>query len=229
MDLYGQKSRSIPQKIVIILLELILLWLSYWILFQKGGAIILGWLGIHSIHALAARKTVVFIFSLVVFIRIGFAMFYLLKRKIPWEESFSIPMAFALYYVGFSLLVLQTDHRLDLLDLFGIALFLFGSFLNSYSEIQRHQWKTLTENKGKLFTGGLFRYSMHINYFGDVCWVTAYAILTRNWYSAIIPVFLLCFFIFFNIPKLDQYLGMKYGKSFFEFKKKTKKLIPFIY
>ena len=37
MDLYAQKSKSIPQKTIIILLELLLIWLSYWIMFQRGG------------------------------------------------------------------------------------------------------------------------------------------------------------------------------------------------
>ncbi len=189
----------------------------------------MNWLGMENTTGSISRYTIIFTFSLIVFVRIGFMMFYLLKRKIPWEESIAIPMAFALYYVGFALLVLPNQQPIDFLDYFGILLFLFGSFINTYSELQRHFWKNRPENKGKLYTQGLFSYAMHVNYFGDVCWVTACAIITRNWYAVLIPVFLLCFFIFYNIPKLDQYLASKYGEAFDLYRRQTKKLTPFIY
>lgn len=37
MELYGQQSKSILQKSIIQLVEILLLWLSFWILFQNGG------------------------------------------------------------------------------------------------------------------------------------------------------------------------------------------------
>lgn len=146
---------------------------------------------------------------------------FLLRRRISWEETFSIPLAFALYFVGFALLVLPEDTAMDILDYAGILIFLAGSFLNTTSEIQRERFKENPSNKGKLYTGGLFRYSMHINYFGDLLWVTGYAILTRNWYSAIIVLLLFCFFVFYNIPKLDSYLASKYREAFKEYTAKT--------
>lgn len=175
------------------------------------------------------RKIIVFAFSWIVFLRLSFMMFYLLKRRIPWEESVNIPMAFALYYIGYSLLVLPSGQPIDVVDYFGIVLFLLGSFINTFSELQRHFWKQRPENKGKLYTQGLFRYSMHINFFGDLLWVSAYAIITRNYYSIAIPLLLFCMFAFFNIPKLDQYLQSRYGRQYDEYRNKTKKFIPFIY
>lgn len=229
MELYGEKEASIPQKIVILVAELVLLWFSYWILFANGGNSILDWIGLEGATALWERKAIIFTFSWIVFLRMGFMMFFLLKRKIPWEESFSIPMAFALYYIGFSILVLPSDQPVDGLDYFGILLFLSGSFINTGSELQRHFWKKRPENKGKLYTEGLFKYSMHINFFGDLLWVSAYAIITRNYYSIAIPVLLFCLFSYFNIPKLDNYLQGRYGQQFQAYRKKTKKFIPFIY
>lgn len=60
-------------------------------------------------------------------------------------------------------------------------------------------------------------------------WVTAYALITRNWYAVSIPVFLFCFFAFYNAPKLDKYLNNKYGAAFKRYAETTKMLIPFIY
>jgi steroid 5-alpha reductase family enzyme len=156
-------------------------------------------------------------------------MFYLLKREIPWEEAFSIPLAFALYYVGYALLGYQTRAALNWLDWLGIALFVIGSFTNTFSELQRDAWKKDPAHKGQIYTSGLFRYSMHVNFFGDLVWVIGYAILTRNLYAIIIPILLFSLFAFYNIPALDKHLAEHYGQQFSEYSHKTKKFIPFLY
>ncbi|WP_346239340.1 methyltransferase family protein [Niabella insulamsoli] len=229
MDLYGKKSKSVPQKLIIHLLEILLLWLSYRILFQEGGAWVENFLHIDNAGVQKGRRMIIFIFNIVVFLRLGFMMIVLLQRRIPWEESFSVPLAFAVYYVGFSILVLPTQKAVDGLDIFAIVLFIFGSVLNTGGELLRHRWKRLPENKGKLYTGGFFKYSRHINYFGDLLWVTAYAVITRNWYAGIIPVLLFCLFAFYNAPKLDHYLKVKYGAQYDSYAENARMLIPFLY
>lgn len=229
MELYGQYSKSIPQKIIVHLLEIVLLWLSFWILFQDGGSRVANILNIHNAVDGTDRRIIVFAFNIITFLRLGYMMIFLLKRKIPWQESVSVPMAFALYYIGFSLFVLPVSHAIDTLDYLAIALFIVGSVLNSGGEILRNRWKKNPDNQGKIYTGGFFKYSRHINYFGDLLWVIAYAMITRNWYSISIPIFLFCFFAFFNAPKLDAYLKEKYGKQYDDYAAKIKMLIPFIY
>lgn len=229
MELYGQQSKSIPQKLTIHVLEILLLWLSFWILFKDGGTWIENNLHIHNATEFTGRRIIIFAFSVITFFRFAFMMTVLLKRAIPWEESFSVPFAFALYFIGFSLFALPTSKPIDFIDIFGITLFAIGSILNTGGEILRNQWKKNPDNKGKIYTEGLFKYSRHINYFGDMLWVTAYAIITRNWFAVSIPIFLFCLFAFYNAPKLDKYLKEKYGKGYDEYANKTKMLIPFIY
>jgi len=229
MELYGQYKSSIPQKITIHILEVLLLWLSFWILFQNGGSWIENALHIHNSTQHNERRIILFAFSLITFFRFAYMMIKLLKRAIPWEESFCVPFAFALYFVGFSLFILPTSMPVDYIDGFGVILFIFGSFLNTGGEILRNKWKKIPENKGKIYTKGFFRYSRHINYFGDLLWVSAYAIITRNWYSVSIPILLFCLFAFYNAPMLDRYLKEKYGKDYDAYAAKTKMLIPFIY
>lgn len=229
MDLYNQKSSSLPQKITITTIEVMLLFFSYWILFSGGGEIILTKIGITVIEGNYESRVITFIFSLVVFLRMSFMMFFLLKRKIPWEETLSVPIAFLLYFIGFSLFVYNRETPINVIDYVAIAIFILGSSLNTVSELQRHFWKKRPENKGKLYTIGLFKHSMHINYFGDILWVSAYALITRNYYSIAIPIFLFCLFAFWNIPILDKYLAQKYKDQFERYAQNTKKLIPFIY
>lgn len=228
MDLYGQKNKSFPQKIVIHLLEVIFLWLSWWILFGRGGEWAQQHLHIGN-NAVTARRYVIFIFNIIIFIRMAYTMFFLVKRRIPWGESIDVPFAFALYYIGFSLFALPGNDAVDMVDYLAIGLFVAGCVLNTAGETLRDVWKKKQVNHGKLYTGGFFKYSRHINYFGDLLWVTAYAIVTRNMYASVIPIFLLCFFAFYNAPKLDKYLRSKYGQAFDDYARKTKMLIPFIY
>ena len=227
MDLYNQKSKSYPQKIVLTVLEIVIILISYWILFENGYTKIF-----HQVNPVTGNYTrhlILFIFNIVVFLRILVTTFYFIKRRMPWEEAFSIPFAFALYYIGFALFGYKSDLKVGLVEIIAMLLFLFGSFLNTGSELARDIWKRRPENRGHLYTTGPFRYSMHINYFGDLLWVSAYALLTRNWYSISVPIFLFCFFAFYNIPKLDAYLKSKYGGQFEEYQRKTKKFIPFLY
>jgi protein-S-isoprenylcysteine O-methyltransferase Ste14 len=229
MKLYEHKGKSLPQKIVIHILEIFFIWLSYEILFKGVGALMAENFGILNASHSTGRRIIVFVFSVITFIRLAFMMFYLLRRGIPWGEAISVPLAFAIYYIGFSLFVLPTTLTIDCIDILGIAIFLIGSSLNTTAEVLRDKWKSVPENAGKIYTGGLFAYSMHINYFGDLLWVSAYAILTRNIFSISIPVFIFCFFAFYNIPKLDKHLHEHYGKGFEEYARRTKKFIPFIY
>jgi protein-S-isoprenylcysteine O-methyltransferase Ste14 len=229
MELYGQNSKSIPQKIVIHLIEILLLWLSYWILFQSGGTWFERHLHIHNATTGTERRKIIFTFNVIIFIRLAYMMIVLLKRKIPWEESVGIPFAFALYFIGYPLFVLPSFDPVNWLDYFSIGLFIVGCVLNTGGEILRGEWKKKPENKGKIYTGGFFKYSRHINYFGDILWVAAYAMVTKNCYSMAIPIFLSCFLTFYNAPKLDKYLKNKYGSGYDEYAQKTKMLIPFIY
>jgi len=229
MDLYGQKSKSIPQKIVIHLIEIILLWLSYWILFQNGGIWVENHLGITNSNGNIDRRVIIFLFNIIIFVRLAYMMIFMLKRKIPWEESISVPLAFALYFIGFPLFVLPISVPIDIIDYFAISLFIIGCILNSGGEILRNKWKKEPENKGKIYTQGFFKYSRHINYFGDILWVISYALITKNIWSITIPLFLFIFFAFYNAPKLDKYLKEKYGNDYDDYAKKTKMLIPFIY
>jgi protein-S-isoprenylcysteine O-methyltransferase Ste14 len=229
MDLYGEKNKSTPQKIVIHLIEILLLYVSYWILFKNGSNWVGNNLNIPNALGNIDRRIIIFIFNILIFLRLAYMMFFILERKIPWEESISVPFAFAIYFIGFSLFVLPISKPIDAFDYFAISLFIVGCLLNSGGEILRKKWKKKPENKGKIYTQGFFKYARHINYFGDLLWVTAYALITRNVWSIIIPIFLFSFFAFYNAPKLDRYLKGKYGKGYDDYSKKTKMLIPFIY
>ena len=229
MDLYSQKGPALAQKVTITLIELLLIALSAWIMFGGGEALVAGLIGFTPATVPPARRWIMLTFNGVVLVRMAFMMFYLMKRTIPWSETFTVPFAFAVYYVGFALLVLPSHAPLGPLDWFAAVLFLVGSCLNTGSELRRHFFKRDPANKGQLYTSGLFACSMHINFFGDILWVAAYALVTQNPWSAMIPVAITVFFAFGNVPMLDKHLADHYGAQFSDYAARTRKLIPFVW
>jgi protein-S-isoprenylcysteine O-methyltransferase Ste14 len=229
MDMYSQKGPALAQKLTITVLELVLIGVSAWIMFAGGEKLVADLFGFQPATTLPTRRLVILAFNVVVLFRIAFMMFFLMKRTIPWSEAVSVPFAFAIYYVGFALLVLPFQAKLGLTDWFAIALFLFGSYLNTAGELGRYFFKRDPANKGKLYTKGLFSYAMHINFFGDILWVTAYALMAQNPWGALIPIAIALFFAFGNIPMLDKHLAEHYGAQFSAYAARTKKLVPFIW
>ncbi len=101
--------------------------------------------------------------------------------------------------------------------------------MNSYAEYARHIWKQRPENRGRLYTRGLFRWSRHPNYLGDLVSFSGICLISGRWMTVVIPLLMLAGFVFINIPMLDAHLRDHYGVPFDEYEKRTRKLIPFVY
>jgi steroid 5-alpha reductase family enzyme len=102
------------------------------------------------------------------YLRILFTEFVFLKRGVGWTEVFTI--APWLLFIVLLLGIAGGTNRnpLGVAASFGVILFVLGSWMNSYAEYARHVWKRRPENRGKLYTDGLFRYSRRPNFLGDL-------------------------------------------------------------
>ncbi|WP_125567221.1 methyltransferase family protein [Companilactobacillus insicii] len=209
--MYGIHSKTIGAKLFILIAQLLYILVDFLLIFPHL-----------TINATINMGLLVFI----TFIRLNCMMFIWLPRGISWKEAIGNSTAFALYYLLFPFLAQWNSVNLIVI---GWVLFIVGSLINSVSELLRKPFKDNPANKGKLYTGGLFKYAVHINYFGDVLWVLGFALVTGNLWSLLIPLFLLSMFIFSYIPTADKYLSSHYGKAFTDYKKNTKSLIPFIW
>jgi steroid 5-alpha reductase family enzyme len=161
--------------------------------------------------------------------RFSLTILYLVKRRMGLEEVLSVPFAFAIYYVGFALLGRNVARPVGGFAIVAVVIFALGSAINTVSELLRDAWKKRDENRGKVYTGGLFRYAVHINYFGDVLWVLGLALISGRAWSLLVPASLFAFFAFFNGPVLDRHLEEKYGDPFREYSGRTAKIIPFVW
>ncbi|MBS4190126.1 DUF1295 domain-containing protein [Bacillus sp. FJAT-49705] len=214
--MYGIHKPTIKQKILILFAEIIYLIIAYYLLFIA--------------YEKSAMSIGLFIALIITALRLTAMMFIWLPRGISWQEAIMNSVAFGIYYLGFPILMVISNQEPNLtLLIIGWVLFFVGSMLNTVSELLRKPFKDNPANKGKLYTGGLFKYAIHINYLGDCLWVLGLALISNNVYSLLIPLGIFLVFVFSYIPKSDDYLQNKYGEQFTAYKKKTKKLIPFIW
>lgn len=227
--MHGQYARSIVPKLVWTVAHLGLLYLAAWIYFGGGIVAIGNVLGQDWQAGNEARRLLLFTFGLVLWIRMLLTAFIFLQRRVAWGEVLGTVTALALYQLCFALLGARTFTALSGLDVMAISLFIVGSLINTGSEFQRKRFKANPANQGKLYTQGLFAVVRHPNYLGDLLWVSAWASLTRNPWSAIIVLILASGFIFVFIPELSHYLAQRYDTQYETWASKTNKLIPYIY
>jgi protein-S-isoprenylcysteine O-methyltransferase Ste14 len=63
----------------------------------------------------------------------------------------------------------------------GATLYIVGILVEAIAETQRAAFKRKPENKGKPYTGGLWKFARHINYGGYTLWRAGYATAAGGW------------------------------------------------
>jgi protein-S-isoprenylcysteine O-methyltransferase Ste14 len=227
--MYDIREASLAPKIALVVSVALWVVLSWWVLFH-GGLSHLGarfgrtWLP----GDLLRRDCLAAAFSIYC-IRLFFTTFVFLRRGIPWGGVITVSLWILCIFLTMAIGGGINTSSLGPTAILGIVLFLLGSWINSYSEYQRHVWKQQPCNKGKLYTEGFFRISRHPNYLGDVILFSGLSLIAGAWPTIAIPVIMLAGFVFANIPMLDSHLHDHYGAAFDDYAKRTRKLIPFVY
>ena len=185
--------------------------------------------GLLTAGPLTTRRIALLACAWIYFARVLATSLVFLKRKVGWAEAFQVGPFLLLIQVFLAWLGARTTAPWGAVDTFALVLYGLGSFLNSGSELQRMAWKARPENKGRLYTVGLFRLSRHVNYFGDVVLFTGFALLTRSPWAGLVPAVMAAGFVFVHIPMLDRYLRERYEDEYVEWTRRSKKLVPFVY
>lgn len=118
---------------------------------------------------------------------------------------------------------------LNYLDFIGVCIWLIGFVFEMVGDRQLTQFKKDPHNKGKILQTGLWGYSRHPNYFGEVLqWWGIFVLalsVSYGWFGIAGPL-LITFLILkvSGIPLLEQ--KMMENPAFAEYKKKTSIFIP---
>jgi protein-S-isoprenylcysteine O-methyltransferase Ste14 len=187
------------------------------------------WLREYQLYGDALRRILLASCLIIYVIRLQVTVWIFQKRKWTWSETITITILMTIVLYAFANVGGSNKQVVGAVEIIGILLYLSGSYINTHSEYYRHAWKLKEENKGRLYTEGLFSLAMHINYFGDILLFTGLAMITHSLSMFVIPLVMALNFVFFIIPSLDRYLEKKYKDEFKDYSKKTKKLIPMIY
>ena len=123
----------------------------------------------------------------------------------------------------------QPQDYINTLDVLGLLVWLTGFLFEVIGDQQLAEFKKNPDNKGKIITTGLWRYTRHPNYFGEVFLWWGIFIITLSspyWYLGILGPLTITILILFvsGIPMLEE----KYDNNpeYQEYKKRTSKFIP---
>lgn len=161
------------------------------------------------------------------------------KWREEWGKWFYVRSYFQVYILqGFLLFCIVTpvllinitsDSALVMSDYIGIAIWVFGFIFESVGDAQLAKFLSDQSNKGKLIQTGLWRYTRHPNYFGEVSmwwgiWVVASS-LPYGLYTILGPITITFLILKVSgIPMLEK--KMEENPEFAEYKRKTSVFIP---
>lgn len=159
--------------------------------------------------------------------------------RIEWGKWLVVRSLFQIYILQGALLfiiafpvlmAIQTqDSPLGLLDITGFIIWIAGFYFETVGDAQLAAFKRNPANKGKLMQEGLWAYSRHPNYFGEVLlwwgiWLISFA-ASANMYTIIGPLTITFLILKVSgIPMLEE--KMQEHPAFDGYKEKTSKFFP---
>ena len=206
-----------------------------------------------SLPFTGAREPVQFVASLLVLIwalRLGGYLFRrILRIKVDhrFDGMRDDPLRFARFWllqastVAVVLLpvsyLLDSEHppRFEAWATAGTGLWLAGLVFETVADAQKSAFKSKDENRGRFIATGLWRYSRHPNYFGEmlVWWglfVYTAPVLHGAAFAVVAgPVFITVLLLFVSgIPPLERSADEKHGNdpAYREYKRRTSVLVP---
>jgi steroid 5-alpha reductase family enzyme len=113
----------------------------------------------------------------------------------------------------------------------GIFTMLLGGLIGSLADIQKYTFLTAKRNEGKILDKGLWGFSRHPNYLGEIIfWWGAFLVnFSASILWTIICPSLLTFMILFvtGIPVNERVMKEEHGQNFLDYAKRVPILIPF--
>jgi len=164
---------------------------------------------------------------------------YIDMRK-RWGNSFPMLKAFLNvfllqaminYIVALPIIVTNTSsiQTMSLLNYLGVGVWIFGFIFEVLGDSQLKAFKANKENKGKLMTEGVWKYTRHPNYFGEAAmWWGIFLVSISGFYDILFivsPLLITLLLLFVSgVPLLEK----KYkGREDFEaYARRTNKFFP---
>jgi len=128
--------------------------------------------------------------------------------------------------------------KINTFIIIGFLIWLTGFLFEAVSDSQKYKFIQNPKNKGRWIDVGLWKYSRHPNYFGEIlCWLGIYVYtfsflnIGDRFLALLSPITISLLLIYVSgIPILEKKSDEKWGKSkdYIEYKKRTPVLLPSI-
>jgi protein-S-isoprenylcysteine O-methyltransferase Ste14 len=227
--MYGEHDTSQKQKLTLAALHLFNIFLVWWIMFGSGLTFFANMFGFPLEIGNTGRRYFILFGAVLYFIKELFTEFVFLERKVRWSEALTMALWLFIVYVTYSFTGGTNPKPPGMYEYAGAVIYAAGALINVSSELFRYRWRKQAGHYDKLYRDGLFKYSRHINYLGDLLLLTGFSMFTGSVWPFVFPAAMFVLFVVVNIPMLDRHLHDRFGAEFDEYAKHTKRLIPFVY
>ncbi|KAI1126250.1 hypothetical protein F5Y10DRAFT_214926 [Nemania abortiva] len=125
----------------------------------------------------------------------------------------------------------STATAIPLSTLVGAALYVVGMTIETVSERQRAEFKSRTENKGRVCMQGLWRWARHVNYLGYALWRGGYCMVGSGWVGGLLMALVQGWDLSQRaVAVQDEYCSNRYGEQWVRFKKEVPyRIVPGVY
>ena len=130
-----------------------------------------------------------------------------------------------------SFLFVIDNLKFEYIQIIGYVVILISVFIEMKADIDLHEFKKIRNDRNEIIRIGLWKYSRHPNYFGEICFwygvamVYVFCDFTKNWYYIFGAVLDNALFLGISIPLAEKNLKT-YKDGYDEYKKNTSMLIP---
>ncbi|TFH28964.1 MAG: DUF1295 domain-containing protein, partial [Promethearchaeota archaeon] len=116
-------------------------------------------------------------------------------------------------------------------DFFGIIITLGAISLEFFADIQIHRFAKNAKNQGKTIQTGLWRWSRHPNYLGEIAfwwglYIFAFSTNPSFWWMILGPIMMLALFLGISIPMMEK-RNLERRDQYHIYQQSTSKLFPF--
>lgn len=111
-------------------------------------------------------------------------------------------------------------------DVLALAIYTLGTVIHFSADLQKKQFKANPEMRGRVLDRGLWRYSRHPNYLGDLLIYIGWATLALDWWAWLSPATNFAQYALDAIPKNEKWAAARYGKAWSDYTARTSRLIP---
>ena len=130
-----------------------------------------------------------------------------------------------------SFLYVINNNDFELINVVGLLIMILATLLELISDYNMIQFKKVRKDKNKIINIGLWKYSRHPNYLGEILFWYGVAItfILSNvslWYVIIGAILNTLLFVFISIPMAENHLS-SYKENYSEYKQSTGMLLPF--